>query len=122
MSEAKEHLDKIMLELRRGTITIGVLSQLSEPQYGYSLVKVLGEKGVNVEPGTLYPLLRRLEKQGLLESKWDTDETRPRKYYLLSSVGKEVFQLLCMEWKEMTGTVEKLISQNGYGGETNGHD
>ncbi len=122
MSKAKEHLDKIMLELRRGTITIGVLSQLKEPQYGYSLVKVLEEKGVNVEPGTLYPLLRRLEKQGLLVSKWDTDETRPRKYYLLSPLGEEVFDLVCKEWKEMTEVMEKLISPRGDGGKTDGFD
>src|SRR5690606_39374175 len=69
----------IMQEIRRGTITIGVLSQLSEPQYGYSRVAKLEEKDFHIEPGTLYPLLRRLEKQGLLESMWDTNETRPRR-------------------------------------------
>src|SRR5690606_36005948 len=84
MSVANEHLDKLMQELKRGTLTIGVLSQLHKPQYGYSLVALLEEKNFQVEAGTLYPLLRRLEKQGLLESKWDTNETRPRKYYMLS--------------------------------------
>ncbi|KIL51807.1 PadR family transcriptional regulator [Jeotgalibacillus soli] len=56
---------------------------MSEPQYGYSLVWMLGNQGIQVEPGTLYPLLRRLEKQGLLESKWDTNEPRPHKYYVI---------------------------------------
>lgn len=109
MTDANEHLDKLMQELRRGTITIAVLSQLFEPQYGYSLVTMLGDKGVQVEPGTLYPLLRRLEKQGLLDSKWDTKEARPRKYYLLSNTGKEVFDLLVVEWNSIVTSLNDLI-------------
>lgn len=113
MSETKELLDKLMLELRRGTITIGVLSQLSEPQYGYSLVTRLGDKGVHVEPGTLYPLLRRLEKQGLLDSEWDTNEVRPRKYYVLSETGKDVFEQLCDEWNTIVASLNRLIDAKG---------
>lgn len=113
MSGAKEHLDKLMQELRRGTITIGVLSQLSESQYGYSLVTILNEKGIPVEPGTLYPLLRRLEKQGLLDSKWDTNESRPRKYYLLSKTGKEVFELLVVEWQKIVESLNDVIENKG---------
>ncbi|WP_047981490.1 PadR family transcriptional regulator [Ornithinibacillus contaminans] len=109
----EEHLDKLMLELRRGTITIGVLSQLSDPQYGYSLVTSLDEKGVHVEPGTLYPLLRRLEKQGLLESSWDTNETRPRKYYVLSEMGRTVFEQLCVEWEGIVRSLDGLIFKKG---------
>lgn len=120
MTDANEHLDKIMQELRRGTITIGVLSQLSEPQYGYSLVTMLAEKGIQVEPGTLYPLLRRLEKQGLLDSKWDTNESRPRKYYLLSKTGEEVFNLLVKEWKSITASLDQIIENKE--GEENGDD
>ncbi|MEN2768964.1 PadR family transcriptional regulator [Ornithinibacillus xuwenensis] len=116
----KEHIDKLMLELRRGTITIGVLSQLSKPQYGYSLVTLLDEKGVHVEPGTLYPLLRRLEKQGLLDSSWDTNETRPRKYYVLSQTGKNVFDQLCVEWEGIVQSLNGLIKQKGDNG--NGND
>lgn len=115
MSDANEHMDKLMQELRRGTITIGVLSQLSEPQYGYSLVTMLGNKGINVEPGTLYPLLRRLEKQGLLESKWDTNESRPRKFYLLSKTGKEVYDLLVMEWRTIVQSLNHVIENKGDG-------
>lgn len=113
MSEANEHLDKLMQELKRGTLTIGVLSQLHKPQYGYSLVALLEEKNFQVEAGTLYPLLRRLEKQGLLESKWDTNETRPRKYYMLSKTGEEVYGQLVKEWKALTESLENLICDTG---------
>lgn len=113
MSNAKEHMEKLIQELRRGTITIGVLSQLSEPQYGYALVTMLADKNVHVEPGTLYPLLRRLEKQGLLVSEWDTKEARPRKYYLLSETGKEVYDLLCVEWKSIVHRLDDLIDNKG---------
>lgn len=109
----QEHIDKLMLELRRGTITIGVLSQLSSPQYGYSLVTRINDKGVQVEPGTLYPLLRRLEKQGLLDSSWDTNEARPRKYYVLSEMGKSVYEKLCEEWENMVKSLEELIGVKG---------
>ncbi|WP_163582560.1 PadR family transcriptional regulator [Gracilibacillus saliphilus] len=120
MKDANEYLDKLLQELRRGTITISVLSQLSEPQYGYSLVNMLEEKGIHVEPGTLYPLLRRLEKQGLLESKWDTAETRPRKYYLLSETGKEVYKLLIVEWQQIVESMSNVIDIKG--GKKDGDD
>ncbi|KKO52361.1 PadR family transcriptional regulator [Paenibacillus sp. DMB20] len=109
MSDMNDIIAGLTQELRRGTIILGVLSQLGEPQYGYSLVPVLEEKGVHVDPGTLYPLLRRLEKQGLLESRWDTNETRPRKYYLLSSMGREVYKLLCEEWRTMMSSLQKIM-------------
>ncbi len=113
MSEANQHLEKLMQELRRGTLTIAVLSQLSEPQYGYSLVTMLDEIGIPVEPGTLYPLLRRLEKQGLLNSQWDTNESRPRKYYLLSETGKEVYELLVKEWNGIASSLSQIINKKG---------
>jgi len=119
MSDAHEHLNKLMQELKRGTITIGALSQLHEPQYGYSLVTKLKEKGVQVEPGTLYPLLRRLEKQGFLESEWDTNETRPRKYYLLSETGKEALALLGVEWQNIVTSMNNLLEERG---DENGDD
>lgn len=109
MLEIEETLHALTQELRRGTIILGVLSQLSEPQYGYSLVTVLEEKGFPIDAGTLYPLLRRLEKQGLLESKWDTNEARPRKYYLLSEAGKHVYAKLCQEWSSMQKSLNQLI-------------
>jgi DNA-binding PadR family transcriptional regulator len=101
MTDYEETINGLIQELRRGTIVIAVLSKLNEPQYGYSLVSILEEKGIPVDPGTLYPLLRRLEKQGLLESKWDTNEARPRKYYLQSPDGKEAYQRLHQEWQSI---------------------
>ncbi|OXS57324.1 PadR family transcriptional regulator [Cohnella sp. CIP 111063] len=111
MPDVNETINGLLGELRRGTIVIGVLSQLTEPQYGYSLVPVLEEKGVAVDPGTLYPLLRRLEKQELLESKWDTNEARPRKYYVLSPFGKEVYEGLCREWRKLIVSMEALTAE-----------
>lgn len=119
MADLNETINGLLSELRRGTIVIGVLSQLSEPQYGYSLVPILEEKGLAVDPGTLYPLLRRLEKQELLESKWDTNEARPRKYYLLSPFGREVYAGLCLEWRKMIVSMEAIMD-DAKGGERNG--
>ena len=87
MGEEKDLLSSLLLELRRGTLTISVLSQMKEPKYGYALVQSLEEKGITIDPNTLYPLLRRLESQGLLESKWETGGAKPRKYYQRTKYG-----------------------------------
>lgn len=121
MADLNETISGLLNELRRGTIVISVLSQLSEPKYGYSLVSILTEKGMAIEPGTLYPLLRRLEKQQLLESKWDTDEARPRKYYLLSPFGREVYAGLCQEWRKMIISMEDIMKEANEGGEGDGN-
>lgn len=113
MDEQSEILNSMVLELRRGTIILSVLSQLESPQYGYYLVQKLAENGLTVDAGTLYPLLRRLEKQGLLNSTWDTSEARPRKYYLLSPIGREVYHKLQTEWKIMIRSIETLINEGG---------
>lgn len=110
----EELIQGLVQELRRGTLVISVLSQLAKPQYGYSLLSVLADRGVDIEAGTLYPLLRRLEKQGLLASQWDTDEARPRKYYLLSELGKDVYDRLCAEWRKMANSMEGLIDGSSY--------
>jgi DNA-binding PadR family transcriptional regulator len=91
-------LNSLTTELRRGTLTLAVLSQLRTPQYGYSLVQLLEDSGINIDQSTLYPLLRRLEKQELVTSIWDTSESRPRKYYVLSELGLETFLQLRKEW------------------------
>ncbi len=109
MADINEIVDGLVLELRRGTLILSVLSQLSEPQYGYSLVQKLEEKGIAIDVGTLYPLLRRLEKQELLESNWELTDTRPRRYYFLSRTGKEVFATICDEWRKMVQSVNSLI-------------
>src|SRR3954451_4171708 len=97
-------LNSLTTELRRGTLTLAVLSQLSIRQYGYSLVQRLENSGVSIEQSTLYPLLRRLEKQELVTSSWDTTESRPRKYYVLSEFGVEIYKQLRAEW--MTNSKE----------------
>ncbi|MFJ5625667.1 PadR family transcriptional regulator [Peribacillus loiseleuriae] len=103
-------LNSLTTELRRGTLTLAVLSQLRTPQYGYSLVRLLEESGINIDQSTLYPLLRRLEKQELVTSSWDTSESRPRKYYVLSEYGLEIFLQLKEEWikdsKELYGLLK----------------
>ena len=87
--------DKILLELRRGVLLLAVLSQLQEKQYGYSLKQSLNEKGLEINEGTLYPLMRRLETQGLLTSDWQVvDDVRPRRYYQISAEGESVLASL----------------------------
>ena len=111
MSDYKEIETNLYLELRRGTITLCVLSQLKEPKYGYALVETLEQKGMRVEPGTLYPLLRRLEKQGLLKSEWETTGSKPRKYYVLSKMGTDVYGMLTTEWEKMRQTINDLTNE-----------
>ncbi len=99
------------VELRRGTQILMVLSQLDKQEYGYSLLQKLDEKGVGIEAGTLYPLMRRLDSQGLLESEWDTSESRPRKYYKLSKTGKELYKNLLKEWQDIVNEVDNLTGR-----------
>ena len=110
MSEFEDITSNLFLELRRGTITLCVLSQLGEPKYGYALVETLQKKGMRVEPGTLYPLLRRLEKQGLLQSEWETSGSKPRKYYRLSDFGNSVYKALTDEWSDIRQTIDDLTN------------
>ena len=102
-------LNSLTTELRRGALTLAVLSQLHTPQYGYSLVQRLEQSGVVIDQSTLYPLLRRLEKQELVTSSWDTSESRPRKYYVLSEFGKEIFIELKTEWEKMSKELYELL-------------
>lgn len=105
MNEIDELFANQALELRRGTIVLAILSKLKKPRYGYALLQALEKSGISVDAGTLYPLLRRLEKQEVLESKWDVSDTRPRKYYQLSTKGQKLYERLQHEWHE---TQEKL--------------
>jgi PadR family transcriptional regulator, regulatory protein PadR len=109
--ENDELVQNMLLELRRGVLSIAVLSQLSKEEYGYSLLKALADKGMEIEQSTLYPLLRRLESQGLLQSDWRiVDEARPRRYYVISSQGKAVLAKLKREWSSMSGTLNQMLS------------
>jgi len=106
----QELLDPYLQELRRGLIVVAVLSQLDEPQYGYSLIKRLSEKGFDVDQGTLYPLLRRLEERGLLESDWVVEDPRPRKYYRINSTGASILSDLKTEWNALVQVLEGVLS------------
>ena len=109
--ENDELVQNMLLELRRGVLSIAVLSQLSKEQYGYSLLKALSDQGVEIDQSTLYPLLRRLEAQGLLQSDWRiVDEARPRRYYVISTQGKTVLSKLKKEWATMVATMQALLS------------
>lgn len=105
----KELLDSLLSELRRGTLILCVLSQLHESCYGYALVQAITQKGISVDANTLYPLLRRLEKQKLLCSEWDTSESKPRKYYKRTVYGDQIYEQLAAQWKTMADGINHLI-------------
>ncbi|MDD3141547.1 MAG: PadR family transcriptional regulator [Lachnospiraceae bacterium] len=111
MNAEKDLIDILTLELRRGTLVLSVLNQLNNAQYGYSLVQMLEEKGITIDPSTLYPLLRRLEKQGLLTSKWDMGESKPRKYYSRTEYGDEVYKKLKGQWSIITKEMSRLLEE-----------
>jgi len=104
-----EMYENTLNELRRGMIVLAVLSQLNEEQYGYSLLKLLSEQGLELDQGTLYPLLRRLESQGLLSSDWNTEGSRPRRYYVISPEGQELLPRLKEEWNKIVSMLERML-------------
>ena len=104
-------INNLTSELKRGTLVLSVLSQLGTKQYGYSLRESLADKGFDIEQGTLYPLLRRLEEQGLLDSEWSITTSRPRRYYIINSTGKQVLAALTEEWRFLVGSMEKILQQ-----------
>lgn len=107
----EELISSFIVELRRGTLVLSVLSQLHSPEYGYSLVQKLEKKKSPIDAGTLYPLLRRLEKQELLTSSWDTTESRPRKFYVLSEKGREAYRRLKNEWESLSEQLNRLLME-----------
>lgn len=109
----KDLTPNLTSELRRGTLVLCVLSQLGEKQYGYSLLQRLSENGVEVDQNTLYPLLRRLEDQGLLESEWSLEGSRPRRYYVLSEEGRKTLRALKREWYALGTAVARLLRKDG---------
>ncbi len=98
-------------ELRRGTVVLACLSILREPGYGYALLDGLQAAGIDVDANTLYPLLRRLERQGLLTSEWNTDESRPRKYYLTSPEGERLRAQLLTNWRRIDRALAALAEE-----------
>jgi DNA-binding PadR family transcriptional regulator len=101
-------LETISLEMRRGVIVFAVLSLLREEQYGYSVLKLLADNGLDVDQGTLYPLLRRLESQGLLESNWRVEEARPRRYYIISPQGRKALPKLQNDWEAIVSAIQNI--------------
>lgn len=101
-------IETISLEMRRGVIVLAVLNLLQEEQYGYSVLRLLAENGLDVDQGTLYPLLRRLESQGLLESNWRVEEARPRRYYTISPLGRQTLPQLQKEWDAIVSAVQNI--------------
>jgi DNA-binding PadR family transcriptional regulator len=95
-------------ELRRGTVVLACLLILRAPDYGYALLERLAAAGLAVDGNTLYPLLRRLEKQELLTSEWNTDEARPRKFYRTSPAGETLAARLLQDWSDLTRTLEDI--------------
>ena len=102
--------ENVTLDLRRGVIVLATLSQLNEAQYGYSLLKNLSDLGLEIDQGTLYPLLRRLEAQGLLESVWKIKEARPRRYYVISAAGRKLLPKLKDEWNSIVAVMKKMLA------------
>mgnify|MGYP001342130717 CR=1 FL=1 len=112
MSEQEKVLQNALQEMRRGTLVLAVLLQLDLPQYGYSLVEALAQKGLAIDQNTLYPLLRRLEKLELLESVWQLEDNRPRRYYQISATGATLRQQLQQEWQTLATTIQGMMTSN----------
>lgn len=113
MNKHNQIMVNVKQELRRGTLVITVLLQLDEPRYGYSLVQDLEEQGIIIDQSTLYPLLRRLEKQELVTSDWNVEEKRPRKYYQITGLGKTARASLYEEWKTLQTAITKMAKKGG---------
>jgi PadR family transcriptional regulator, regulatory protein PadR len=109
MTNHPQLFENLRLELRRGALVLAVLVQLRSEQYGYTLRKSLADHGMAIDEGTLYPLLRRLETQGLLVSEWREEEKRNKRFYRLSPDGKLMFQQLLDEWKSIDSSLQGIL-------------
>ena len=103
---------KLELELRRGVVVLATLSQLRTPRYGYALRQAMAEKGMPIEEGTLYPLLRRLETQGVLSSEWKIEDGPPRRYYALNADGRKLLKRLTGSWQGMNDAMDRLLTED----------
>jgi PadR family transcriptional regulator PadR len=101
----------LRLELRRGCLIVAVLAQLRDEQYGYTLRKALADDGLAIDEGTLYPLLRRLESQGLLVSQWREEEKRNKRFYRLSGEGEQILKQLLDEWKNINASLDRILQE-----------
>jgi len=104
-----EVLENLRLELRRGCLILAVLAELRTERYGYTLRKALSEQGMEIDEGTLYPLLRRLESQGLLISEWREEDKRNKRFYRLSPEGKVILKQLSAEWQSINASLDGIL-------------
>jgi PadR family transcriptional regulator, regulatory protein PadR len=104
--------DALRLELRRGCLVLAVLAQLREEHYGYTLRKALSDEGLEIEESTLYPLLRRLEAQGLLTSEWREEDKRNKRFYRLSAQGEAILSQLLVEWNGINKSLHKILKEH----------
>jgi PadR family transcriptional regulator, regulatory protein PadR len=109
MTLAENLFENLRLELRRGCLTLAVLAQLRQEHYGYTLRKALAVRGIEIDENTLYPLLRRLEAQGLLTSEWREEDKRNKRFYRLSADGQEIFTRLLKEWNDINTAISNLL-------------
>jgi PadR family transcriptional regulator, regulatory protein PadR len=109
MPLAENLFENLRLELRRGCLTLAVLAQLKQEHYGYTLRKALAARGMEIDENTLYPLLRRLEAQGLLTSEWREEDKRNKRFYRLSPDGEEIFARLLKEWNDINTAIANLL-------------
>jgi len=109
MTLTENLFENLRLELRRGCLTLAVLAQLRQEFYGYTLRKALAERGLDIDESTLYPLLRRLEAQGLLSSEWREEEKRNKRFYRLSSDGEQIFAQLLGEWQAINAAINSIL-------------
>lgn len=107
--EPAEVFENLRQELRRGTLVLAVLSELRNERYGYTLRSRLAEAGVDLDEGTLYPLLRRLESQGLLASEWREEDSRRKRFYRLSPTGRVVLKQLAAEWQRINTSLTRML-------------
>lgn len=110
-SAGGELFESLRLELRRGCLVLAVLAQLEQEHYGYTLRKSLAEAGLEIEESTLYPLLRRLETQGLLTSEWREEDRRKKRFYRLSPEGARIFRLLLAEWNRINDSITRIVQK-----------
>ncbi len=108
-TDSNELFENLRLELRRGCLSLAVLSQLRNERYGYTLRKALAEQGMEIDESTLYPLLRRLESQGLLTSEWREEEKRNKRFYRLSPEGKQMLKQLVAEWQKINASLSEIL-------------
>jgi PadR family transcriptional regulator, regulatory protein PadR len=106
-----EIFENLRLELRRGCLALAVLTQLRTERYGYTLRKALAEDGLEIDEGTLYPLLRRLESQGLLVSQWREEDKRNKRFYRLSPTGEQTLGKLMEEWQKINTSLNKILCE-----------